>query len=134
MHSSLAIIHTPTGPHVARNDQDSSLPISLICFIGVLALSIDHQSKTCDPYLLNDWHGIPHSLLHQIKFVNMWNPHGLLYSQGYNQSLFDSMPRHVAAVIANNDGYTTTHFVIIHSSQKAVILIVSSLYNKLSAK
>ena len=26
--------------------------------------------------------------------------------QGYIQSLFDSMPRRVAAVIANNDGYT----------------------------
>ncbi|GFW19526.1 hypothetical protein TNCV_1604181 [Trichonephila clavipes] len=33
----------------------------------------------------------------------------------YIQNLCDSMPRRVAAVIANNDGYTTTDFVIIHT-------------------
>ncbi|GFY07240.1 transposable element Tcb1 transposase [Trichonephila clavipes] len=45
--------------------------------------------------------------------------------QGYIQSLFDSLPRRVAVVIANNGSATlTTHFVIIHTSQQAVILIV----------
>ncbi|GFV71350.1 hypothetical protein TNCV_3133411 [Trichonephila clavipes] len=38
--------------------------------------------------------------------------------QGYIQSLFDSMLRRVAAVLANNGDYTTTDFVIIHPSQE----------------
>ncbi|PRD20812.1 UNVERIFIED_CONTAM: Transposable element Tcb1 transposase [Trichonephila clavipes] len=64
-------------PHVARNVQDRK------------RLARDTQpTTTLDPlryYVEAAWSTVP---------------------QGYIQSLFDSIPRRVAAVIANNDGYT----------------------------
>ncbi|GFV09778.1 hypothetical protein TNCV_2598331 [Trichonephila clavipes] len=72
----------------------------------------------------NDWPGIHHPLQHQINFGNMWKPHGLLYPKdtskvslilcrGVWQQLYPTM----AATL-------TTDIVSIHTSQKAVILIV----------
>ncbi|GFT98703.1 transposable element Tcb1 transposase [Trichonephila clavipes] len=59
-------------PHGAHNFQESSsLPFRLNCFLGLLVLPILRQSRTCVPYLLNDWPRIHYSLLHQINFGNM---------------------------------------------------------------
>ncbi|GFX19239.1 hypothetical protein TNCV_3013831 [Trichonephila clavipes] len=84
--------------------KSSSLPIRLNCFLGLLVLPIYHQSKTCAPCLYNGCPGIHHPLLHQINFGNIWKLDEDCCTQGYFQSLFDSMPSRVAAVIANNVG------------------------------
>ncbi|GFV46660.1 hypothetical protein TNCV_4226751 [Trichonephila clavipes] len=104
--------------------KNSFLPISLNCFLGLLLLMIYRQSKTCDPSLHNDWPVIHPPLLHQINFGNIWKPHGLLYLNDTSKAslvlcrgVWQRLKRKMVATI-------TTDFVIIHTSQEAVILKV----------
>ncbi|GFV82825.1 hypothetical protein TNCV_4147931 [Trichonephila clavipes] len=60
----------------------------------------------------------PDQLWHYVEAAWTALPHG------YIQSLFDSMPSRLTAVIANNGSTLTTDFNIIHTSQEAVILII----------
>ncbi|GFW46654.1 transposable element Tcb1 transposase [Trichonephila clavipes] len=48
----------------------------------------------------------PPQMPHQINFDNVWKLLGLLYPQEHTRSLFESIPRRVAAVISNNGGYS----------------------------
>ncbi|GFU99887.1 hypothetical protein TNCV_1257361 [Trichonephila clavipes] len=66
-------------------------------FLGLLVLPIYRQSKTYGPCLNNDWPGI-----HQINFGSMWK---LLYPKDTSKAAL-TMPKRVAAVAANNGGYT----------------------------
>lgn len=68
--------------------KSSSLTIRLNCFLGLHALLIYCQSKTCDPCLHNNWPGTQHRLQHQIIFGNMWKPHGLLYPKKHPMPLW----------------------------------------------
>ncbi|GFV03996.1 uncharacterized protein TNCV_916211 [Trichonephila clavipes] len=84
----------------------SSLRIRLNCFLDQLVLPIYLQSKMCSRCLHNDWPGIYPPTATQGELWQYVKAAWTDVPQGYIQSLFDSEPRHVAAVIANNGVYT----------------------------
>ncbi|GFX43755.1 hypothetical protein TNCV_4110341 [Trichonephila clavipes] len=87
------------------------------------AFSLD-QTKTYAPCLHNDWPGIHHSLLHEINYDSMRKPHGLLYTKCTPKAFF-ILCRGVWQWLKTTMVATlSTDFVIIHSSQEAVVLIV----------
>ncbi|GFT64998.1 transposable element Tcb1 transposase [Trichonephila clavipes] len=62
--------------------------------------------ETCGSWFLNDWPRLDPQLPHQTPFGKVWKLLGLMYPQEHIQSIFESKPRCVAAVISNNVDYS----------------------------
>ncbi|GFY00522.1 uncharacterized protein TNCV_2139191 [Trichonephila clavipes] len=86
--------------------KSSYLPIRLNCFLGLLVLPIYRQSKTCVPRFAQR---LPRDAPSAATLDQLWLYVETAWTaapQEYIQSLFDSMPSCMAAVIPNNGGYT----------------------------
>ncbi|GFY36000.1 hypothetical protein TNCV_4843721 [Trichonephila clavipes] len=86
--------------------KSSSLPIRMNCFLELLVLPIYHQSKTCGPCCTTAAPGSTTRCYTRSTLAICGSRMETSVPQRYIPSFFDFMPKRVAAVIANDGGYS----------------------------